>query len=314
MLYFDRMTGEIQPEALGAIGEIDEPHAAISALFRFMHTEKPPKDFLTTYLETTETDRKFSLLRAMRDHLIEAGDIDASFDGITQYLLNEGVEQDPIEGWAESQGSVRPDVDWTKAVEVVRNDVLWTGVPVPFRQVAFMQTVATNEELTDPDVPIEETLEWLLPTIQAWRGQFIAAGYWDDWMAAAATAAMRRGEQEAAEKLSDEIGTDDYRGVVAINYIELQFPEPAVDLIMTMTDHNFGAKLLLDAPWADDTAAMEKFAEVVSSDAYPLDQRIAYVMCICSRLLERGDEEAADQYIEKLLELEDQHAKRDSSD
>ena len=295
-----------QEEALATIWDIKEPHRLIDALFKHAEATDAPPDILTDILNLPDTDRKFGLLRAVRDRMIDDGDVEGdSFAIIADYILEEGAEADPVDGWAESQGSVYPEVDWPSTVAILRDESQWNGLPMPLRQHVAMTGLLINKSLADPEESITEAVDYLVQVIDYWREKHPNTPYWDNWAAISAVNTIQR-DTVAATRLSDCIKDDRFKASVAMEYIPLDKAEEAMALILSMRKYSLAAQLLMFGPWTDAYAPLRQLQDVMINDSYPTEQRIGFIEFVRDQMIAQDNLAGAVKYDEMLLQLRDQ--------
>ncbi|MGZ6004786.1 MAG: hypothetical protein ACXWLH_01400 [Candidatus Saccharimonadales bacterium] len=295
-------------EAFDTVWDISSPHQVLNLAFDLL--EESEGELTTDIREriwSQPRDRRIDLLRAMRDRIIShhrnKEDQAIIFNDMLQ---REGVESDPVSGWAESQGREYPNYDWDAVAETVRDDSLWGNLTTYQRQNATMMGIQFDEALVDDPELDAEIVDNFIIWNYIQRTDHPDVKYWDALSMANAIKLAKKGYPALGQKVALTIKDDQYKAAVGHDYHELGLEEETVELVMTMNDPHFAAELLLDTEWQDETLGMKKIEDVITEENYPLEQRIGFMEFIRDRMIGADLLSRAAEYQEQIDNLREE--------
>lgn len=292
-------------EAFDTVWEVSSPHQVLRLAFDLLEeTEGDLTDEIRIRIWEQPRDRRLDLLRAMRDRIISQHRHSEDQTKIFNDMLQrEGVESDPISGWAESQGRDYPEYDWDAIAETIRDDSMWSDLTTHHRQNATMMNIQFSDGLVDDPELDSELTDNFIVWLNLMRWDHPEAKFWDAASMAAAIKLAEKGQIANAQKLAQTIKDDDYKAGLGHEWHKLGFEEETVELVMTMDNPHFAAELLLDTEWQDETIGMKKIEDVITSEDYPLEQRIGYMEFIRDRFIAADLLSRAAEYQEQIDNL-----------
>lgn len=291
-------------EAYQRVWGIKEPHILMEALFDAgMQAAWDQEQIINTVLYHPDEQKRHGLVRALRDEMIIRDHDELGLAIVNRYLKGQGVERDPVSGWAESQSQVYVDYDWNGIVATVKDDSKWAGLPLSKRQHALMVNVQFDSSLGGQPNEVAETVEAYKEWLDEQR-EMHDAPIWDEFAAVNAVRLMRLGDSEQARVLSGAIRDSRFRGSTALKYIEMDQEEAAIELILTIDDYELAGSLLMFGPWKDESPqAIAKMAAVMESDEYPLALRIGLLEFVREEMARQDQPDLAAKYQRRIDQL-----------
>lgn len=289
-------------EAFDTVWDVSSPHHALSLAFDLLEeSEGELTADIQVKIWAQPRDRRLDLLRAMRDRIIRLhSDSEDQATIFNDMLGREGVEPDPVSGWAESQGRDYSNYDWDAIAETIHDDSIWGNLTTFQRQNATMMNIQFSDGIVDDFELDSELTDNFIVWLNLMRWDHPEAMFWDAASMAAATNLAEKGQIANAQKLAITIKDDEYKAGVGHEWHKLGFEDETVELAMTLNDSHFAAELLLDTEWQDETIGMKKIEDVIKGEDYPIEQRIGFMEFIRDRMIGADLLSRAAEYQEQI--------------
>lgn len=259
-------------------------------------------------LQDSEPERAIAIARAARDNLIEnepSSDLIDTFNTIIAGFSDE-PDFDWVNDWIKSQREIRPNIDWSTAETLLKNDEVYGSMPMATRLFAHLIFVDTLKEIADDELDegfVESTIRYY---DNARDGIYADATIWEHEMGNIAKALIKKGGSEAAVEIAGAIREPGLMARMVLEFVESDHEEEAIELATHNPDPKMSAELLLDVEYKDRDAATQKLAEVIQGDEYPVDKRIGVLEVIRDRMREMGQPDNAANYQRMIDEIQEE--------
>ena len=309
--------------------EINDPHIIANIVVSL--SRKAGKQFSEPFIEALNQrltpERQVRFVRAFRDLLIEIDPFTELIDELESALIADGVEEDPVVGWADSaQRLYDPGINWEAMVKAVRDDERWGGAPLNYRRhievrrsrLAF--DIVAGKDTAERIADMDEEIQWAAnqypiedPNLDHWD-------YTRYNLAYLLTLAPVQGSLESAKVIARRIKNPGWALHLVTKLSEL-FDVPAkykdydletatLDIIKAMDDPECTAAALLYGNWSDDyetgsNLGKRAISELIDDENEPLERRISYCQsCINYVEFNNLPAEYADYYKQRKEVLE----------
>ncbi len=220
-------------------------------------------------------------------------------------LTSRVPDYDPVQAWADSQTEPLPDVDWDDLVPYIRNDDIWQGVPVHYRQFAVKQCVCLGAVIAFETST--ELVTHAIDEIDAAQAKYPETQVWDRFKLTFAEILLGEGNPMFALDFGRSIVDSAQRQILVGSFIENGAEEEALELTCSIPDAAVMAAALLDTNWSNNQGP-DQLARIVQDDKYPLERRIACIEAISERMAAQGKTDWVKFYDELLAALREQLA------
>lgn len=296
-------------KAFDAAWDISSPHQLLRCVFDIAEERYELLDEvdIAQRLTSLPPDRRWALTRALRDRVIlkDLGEDQARV--FNEQLRAEGLEEDPISGWIESQSPDYPEMDWHGVDVLIHDEGVWDGLSMYMRQhfivLGLQMDVMLYEGSEQEEIRevVEGFTEWLDDRILEYPNIL----YWDLLCVRTGILLAKYDHKAAAQKVTERIREDQFKIAMAIEYLNNGCVDESIDMVLRVNDYHLGAEILLDTSWPDDTTGIKKLTEVMESDEYPVEQRIGFLEFIRDRFIEAELFSRADETQQKIIDLKD---------
>lgn len=275
--------------AMDQVWRIREPHRAVDVLFTLAtRSEGDPMHPLQTIVTRGDSEKNILLVRATRDRFIGIDPKHDGIDNIEAYLLGEGIESSPVEGWLESQAMEFPGISWNNIRTLLHDESLWGDTPMRWRQHSLYHQFRFSSSLSgdlELDLPLYEEQRELIIDMTA---AFPSGSYWDEMAIAATMLSLEHGHEEVADTFADTL-THDHSPINLIQEaIRSDYESFALQRALMFPDATRSAKLLIEAQWTQPQLGVEILQAAMHDDTLPTDRRIGYLEYLATLVEEEG--------------------------
>lgn len=267
-------------------------------------------DLFSMLLDMVEKEKVPELTRAFVDILIEIDPFASYIDTYEELLRSPTLLRlrpsfrDPLMSWAEAQQKRRPKIDWIRLTNgVIKDDSMWAGAPVRFRQFAMSRFYELRERATRQLTP-ESVQNALTFFAESFETPYPDASIWDESKTMLGIALLEADEPGLARMVGHSMRNSQHQADLIARLFYHGSEEDALQLALTLNDPELMATVLLDGEWTEDRG-LKMLGRIVDDPdgEYPIDRRIGALEVMRNRCIIGGEAEHAQLFEEKIAEL-----------
>ncbi|MDQ5972680.1 MAG: hypothetical protein QG553_839 [Patescibacteria group bacterium] len=270
---------------------VDQPDLAIE-VFWTMTSGHEMAETLTVIKKNIDANRKASLvselcaaapycpnigrtIQAVRDNAVARDPSGKIVRSLNRFLMVNGIEDNPIDGWIDSQTELYNDVNWSSVVKNLKDEVIWGDTPVENRLYLANLLLIALEQLYRHSLNEEEAV-FLVGEMNQAEANFPEQQYTDMMRYQLASTAIDVGAVEIGIAFANLIKQEGYLFHLVEKLDGQGDTIHAFQLANSMDDPAVTMKLLLGSDWVDQDRTNHLIENLLNSNLDSLERRIGY--------------------------------------
>jgi len=292
-------------QALALATTVKETRMVVSAILSNESLDDETAAGWVMQLADQSPERALSVSRAIRDHLVDTEPGNPVIDTYNGIILRQTGQTDWVHDWIESQRRRGYEDVWDVVEGMLHDEETYEGMPITFRMYSQLRFMEMIEKISAGDLSesfVQNVLDYYK---SAETSAFSEAPIWGNEKAVIVKRLLEENHIDAAVEIAAAIRDQELVAYIVQEFVGAEQEEAAAELAVRITDHKLSAEMLLDGEWQNTEISLGRFIEIIQSDEYPPEKRIAFLEVVRDRMIEAGSPEKAAEYQHRIDEIKE---------